>query len=88
MPTLSDMLPSAASAATIIMQHINKHRRDPKVIEKEIAEGRVYLQFMISLYAIQMEEGRYFLHEHPSTASSWSEREMLLLAASPSVKLA
>ena len=35
-----------------------------------------------------MEEGRYFLHEHPSTASSWSEREMLLLAASPSVKIA
>ena len=48
----------------------------------------MYLQFMISLYAIQMEEGRYFLHKHPSMASSWSEREMLVLAASPSVKIA
>ena len=48
----------------------------------------MYLQLMILPYAIQTEKGRYFLHRHPPMASSWSEREMLVLAASPSVKIA
>ena len=29
------------------------------------------LNFCLQLYKIQMREGRYFLHEHPLSATSW-----------------
>ena len=32
----------------------------------------VHLKFVESLYREQMENGRYFLHEHPGWATSWA----------------
>ena len=39
-------------------------------------EDRRHLQFMAQVYRIQALQGRWFLHEHPATASSWSLREI------------
>ena len=36
-------------------------------------EGRAHLKFCMMLYRIQAENGLYFLHEHPYSASSWKE---------------
>ncbi|MCP2505236.1 MAG: hypothetical protein NLN65_08075, partial [Candidatus Poseidoniaceae archaeon] len=36
-------------------------------------EGKTHLQFFMTLYEIQIENGMYFLHEHPYSASSWKE---------------
>ena len=48
-----------------------------KMIEEEknnkMDYGRRHLEFCMRLYEIQWREGRYFLHEHPETASSWRE---------------
>ena len=33
----------------------------------------VHLRFMMELYREQVEQGRYFLHEHPAYATSWGE---------------
>ena len=33
--------------------------------------------FAIKLYRIQADAGRYFLHEHPASASSWKLPEMM-----------
>ena len=52
-------------------QRLNKHRRDPKVVEKEKAKADEHLRFVCSLYMKQIKAGRYFLHEHPAQASSW-----------------
>ena len=31
------------------------------------------LRFAMKVYRLQVDEGRYFVHEHPATASSWRE---------------
>jgi len=41
--------------------------------------GKKHLEFMIRLYNIQVANGLYFLHEHPSQASSWNRPEMIAL---------
>ncbi len=33
--------------------------------------AEVHLRFCCELYALQVEHGRYFLHEHPTMATSW-----------------
>ncbi len=39
-----------------------------------------HLEFVVSLYVEQLQGGRYFLHEHPQYATSWTERVMKELA--------
>ena len=39
-------------------------------------EDREHLKFMARVYQTQVEQGRWFLHEHPATASSWSLQEV------------
>ena len=36
-------------------------------------EARVHLSFVCSLYKMQHDAGRYYVHEHPQLAGSWSE---------------
>ena len=44
-----------------------------------IAEGRLHLRFVTSLYRKQLEGGRQFLHEHPAGALSWQDETMVEL---------
>ena len=44
---------------------------DPDRVKELLAEGIKHIEFCIELYNIQLSEGRYFLHEHPWSASSW-----------------
>ena len=39
---------------------------------RERARALVHLQFMVELYREQLDNGRYFLHEHPEWATSWT----------------
>ena len=41
--------------------------------EKVLNDARIHLRFVCRLYRLQHDSGRYFLHEHPSTATSWHE---------------
>ena len=59
-----------------ILQNLNKHnnRNNKEWMEKFRAarEKAVrHVRFCCSLYAMQMAENRYYLHEHPHTAESW-----------------
>ena len=54
-------------------------------VDQALAEGRVHLKFMASLYRRQIRRGKYFLHEHPSTALSWKEPEISDLMRLPYV---
>ena len=38
-------------------------------------EDRKHLQFVGELYKQQVKEGRWFLHVHPASATSWSLKE-------------
>ena len=50
-----------------------------------VAEGRLHLNFMIEIDKAQLEGGRFFLHEHPSTAASWNEDSMARLVSDPRI---
>ncbi len=47
------------------LQNLAKARRDKKKTEKLMNIAKEHIEFCIELYMIQVENGRYFLHEHP-----------------------
>ena len=49
----------------------NVSRMNPQDVRDKIREGLRHLLFCIELYKIQIQGGRYFLHEHPWGAWSW-----------------
>ena len=55
------------------IQAINNCKRDPQIVAREQAAGRLHLQWCCYLYRKQVARGAYFLHEHPNSATSWRE---------------
>ena len=80
------LIGSPVCTAWCSWQALNATRRNPKTVEKEMIEARVHLDFVISLYVEQIAGGRFFLHEHPAYASSWSEDAMRELESTPGVR--
>ena len=58
-------------------QYLNRATTDEKVRERRLLEGREGLLVAIKAYTNQHDAGRYFLHEHPATATSWREQGMV-----------
>ena len=54
---------------------------DPDKYEAMWNKGVRHMMFAIQLYRIQNESGRFSLHEHPASASSWELPEMISLMA-------
>ena len=54
------------------MQELNVPKRDPNFVEAELVVGRAHMNFCFEMYELQRKIGRFFAHEHPSTATSWS----------------
>lgn len=48
-----------------------RHGRDNEKMEKLKIEAEAHVAFVCELYRIQLDAGRYFLHEHPAGATSW-----------------
>ena len=44
-----------------------------KKYDAMMENGRRHLEFAAQLYEAQSKAGRYYLHEHPASASSWKE---------------
>ena len=53
------------------LQALNKHKKSQKDIDEMMTKAKVHMDFVCSLYKLQLDGGRYFLHEHPATATSW-----------------
>ena len=62
--------PSCAPYCT--WQAINNYHKSPTEIRRARAAADVHLNFVAELYKMQLDAGRYFLHEHPAYAASWS----------------
>ena len=71
-----------------VLQNINKGRRCPKVVAQELDLGKKNIKFCIGIYKAQMKEGRFFIHEHPKSATSWSMPEIVEVLAVPGVDVA
>ena len=54
-----------------IIQNLNRGKVDPVVWEKGYKQAVEHLKFVFELYDMQVRGGRYFLHEHPASATSW-----------------
>ena len=50
---------------------INWSRMNPEEAWAKWNQAIEHLNFCMHLYKIQINAGRYFLHEHPMSASSW-----------------
>ena len=48
-------------------------RWTPDKVKTMLAECKVHLDFVCSLYRRQLRRGKYSLHEHPATALSWRQ---------------
>ena len=68
-----------------VLQHLHDPHGTPEEIENRMASARVHIQFCIKLYKTQVEAGNWFLHEHPWSAESWQEVEMMELLGMPGV---
>ena len=53
----------------------------------KLEEARRHLRFCMKLYRRQVEEGRLFLHEHPSTVTSWPLKEVQEVLGLPGVSV-
>ena len=71
-----------------VMQNMNCGKMDPEEVRIGTEQGRVYLRYAVDRYWEQMEAGRYFLHEHPAGAWSWSEPYVQVLVNDPRVQVA
>ena len=58
---------------------MNHRKMDPVHVEELRKEAVRHVRFVISLYKIQFDGGRHFLHEHPETATSWADPSMTKL---------
>ena len=68
-------------------QGINYKRMSPEKVESLRREAVQHLHFVIGLYRLQVENGRHFLHEHPATATSWSDPWTLRLLEHPKINV-
>ena len=45
----------------------------------DVGKAQFNIELCVMLYKLQHDQGRYFLHEHPASASSWKEASMVEL---------
>ena len=56
------------------LQNLHKGRVSSKEFQREFKRACRHLAFVFELYELQVQGGRYFLHEHPASASSWKQK--------------
>ena len=59
------------------IQAINKGRMSRAKWDALWNWGTKHLLFSLEIYALQLNAGRYILHEHPANASSWHVPEVV-----------
>ena len=56
------------------MNFVNHSKMSPEEVQTRYAYARRHLEFSTRLYKMQIDAGKYFLHEHPHVATSWQEQ--------------
>ena len=59
-----------------IINGLNKFKVPAETRERRLTEGKVLLNFVLDVYTWQHRRGKYFIHEHPQSASSWELPEV------------
>ena len=69
-------------------QHISTLKRDPSIVSREYVRAMVHIRFCMELNQMQHDAGRYFIHEYPSSATSWAEPEVRRIMQVDGVRVA
>ena len=67
------------------LRFLSNHKRSPRIVEEEEAEGLEHVRFSGLIAKIQHRAGRGFLFEHPRNATSWKTSTLQELRALPGV---
>ena len=70
------LIGSPMCKAFSVLQGLNRKRMGEEKFHRMLEHARIHLRFCMELYAEQARCGRYYLHEHPKSASSWREPEV------------
>ncbi len=82
------LIGSPCCRAFSTLQYLNEARsKDASAYRIAKAKAAKHINFMIGLYREHIEDGHYFLHEHPRWATSWKLPEMEKLMAMPGLGL-
>ena len=83
------LIGSPMCTAFSTLQALNRAKgSDPAAYDRARKKAIEHVKFMVEMYTEQMEDGHYFLHEHPAFATSWQLGCMEELMSAPSVLLA
>ena len=86
LPVLFLILSPPCTAFSSLNHLWNYPKLDRQEKERRLAVGRAFVTHAMQCARVQWEEGRYFLYEHPATASSWQLGEVKAVEALPGVK--
>ena len=67
------------------MQNLSKGKRNEAKFQEKLTAAKNHILFCIEIYRLQMKAGRFFVHEHPKSATSWQMPEMVALAVTKGV---
>ena len=66
------LIGSPMCRAFCLWQYLNQiNSKDKDAMRKAYLEAVEHMRFVVRLYREQLDNGRYFLHEHPANATSW-----------------
>jgi hypothetical protein len=63
------------------LQNLSKKQRNKVAFDKAMKNAKEHVKSCVEIYKMQMCAGRYFLHEHPNSASSWNMPEVADMVA-------
>ena len=72
------LIGSPCCAAFSVLQNLTKGKGDLEKKAKLRRQAVAPLEFVCEIYKLQVEQGRYFLHEHPLSAT-YGKRHALLM---------
>jgi hypothetical protein len=64
---------------------LNHPKMENEEVRRRLVQAHLLLNFALDVYRWQMSRGKYFLHEHPNSATSWKSPAMQDLLTQKSV---
>ena len=58
------------------LQNLSRDKRNQGEYQEKLRIAKKQIQFCMEIYQMQMDRGKFFLHEHPDSASSWKLPEV------------
>ena len=68
------------------LQQLNYRWKTQEEVNEIMNEAMKHIEFTMYLYKIQSQQGLYFLHEHPASATSWNTRPVKEVMKLPNVQ--